>query len=123
VMSAGLISYPQGSWSVHLAPSWIIALWTLFAAQLNVAYGWLKTRLKLAALFGAIAGPLSFRAGVSLHAVRFEHGWLTVAVLAAGWACLLPTVVMLARRWDGIGADPQPMMPDATPILPARRSS
>lgn len=123
LLSAGLISYPHDSWFVHLAPYWIIALWALFAAQLNVTYGWLKKRLKLAVLFGAVAGPLSFRAGASLHAVRFDDGWLTVAALATGWACLLPIVVMLARRWDGIDADPQPMTPDATLILPAGRSS
>ena len=113
VRSAGLMSYPQESASLHLAPLWIIALWGLFAAQLNVAYGWLKTRLAVAALLGAVAGPLSFRAGASLHAVRFEQGWRTAGALAVGWAFLLPMAILLSRRWDGVAAEPQPMLSGA----------
>ena len=100
---AGVLAYPNELPGVQHAPYWIIALWALFAVQLNVAYGWLKQRLVLAALFGAIAGPLSFRAGAALHAVRIDNVWRTMPVLAIGWACLLPVAVLLSRRWNGIG--------------------
>jgi Protein of unknown function (DUF2878) len=99
---AGLLAYPNELPGLLHAPYWIVALWALFAIQLNVAYGWLKQRLALAALFGAIAGPASFRAGAALHALRIDNVWRTMPVLAIGWACLLPLAVLLSRRWNGI---------------------
>ena len=98
----GLLIYPNEPAGLSHAPYWIIALWALFAMQLNVAYGWLKQRLLLAAVFGAMAGPLSFRAGAALHALRIDNFWQTMPVLAIGWACLLPLAVLLSRRWNGV---------------------
>ena len=100
----GILGYPRGTDVRGLAPLWIVALWALFAAQFNTTYKWLKRRLLTAAVLGAIAGPLSFRAGAALGAVRFLHPRGSVAVVAVGWAVLLPIVVVLARRWDGVPA-------------------
>ena len=100
---AGLLSYSGGALAQDLAPYWIAALWALFAAQFNTTYNWLKPRIGVAALLGAFAGPLSFRAGATLGAVRFEKPWPATLALAIGWACLLPTLVLLSRRWDGVG--------------------
>jgi hypothetical protein len=98
----GLLEYP-GSQSVHgVAPYWLFALWGLFAAQFNTTYKWLKTRVAVAALLGAIAGPLSFRAGAALGALRFAKPGPAVVALALGWAVLLPLVTVLSRRWDGV---------------------
>jgi hypothetical protein len=99
---AGLLIYPHESQPLVHAPYWIIALWASFAMQLNVAYGWLKHRVWLAVLFGAIAGPVSFHAGAALHALRVDNPWRTMPALAIGWACLLPLAVVLARRWNGV---------------------
>ncbi len=100
----GLLAYP-GSTVVHdFAPPWILALWALFAAQFNTTYQWLKKRIALAALFGAVAGPVSFHAGAALGAVRFVEPWPAAAALAVGWAIMLPTICVLARRWDGVQA-------------------
>jgi hypothetical protein len=98
----GLLQYPGSPASVGLAPAWLLALWGLFAAQVNTTYRWLKPRIGLAALLGAIAGPLSFRAGAALGALRFAKPWPAAAALMIGWAVLLPLVVMLSRRWDGL---------------------
>ncbi len=73
----------------------------LLAAQINTTYGWLKRRVGAAVLLGAIAGPLSFRAGAALGALRFEKPWPAALALAAGWAVLLPLIMLLGRRWDG----------------------
>jgi hypothetical protein len=99
---SGLLVYPYGTVFHGLAPYWILALWALFAAQFNVTYGWLKPRMKIAALLGAVAGPLSFRAGVALGAVQFAKPWPAALALAAGWAVFLPVLIVLSRRWDGV---------------------
>jgi len=87
------------------APYWILALWALFAAQFNTTFGWLKQpaqRMLLASVLGAIAGPMSFRAGAALGAVRFAQPLLATIVLAIGWAILMPVLILLSRRWDGV---------------------
>jgi hypothetical protein len=102
LVAAGLLSYPHGAMFPGFAPLWIVALWGLFAAQLNTTYEWLQTRIKTAALLGAVAGPLSFHAGARLGALRFPGPWAATAILAVGWGCLLPLMVILARRWNGV---------------------
>jgi len=99
-----LLEYPSGMVVPGFAPYWIPALWLLFAAQVNTTYEWLKKRLWLASLLGAIAGPLSFRAGVSLGALRFVDPVVSLSALAVGWAVILPLIIRLSRRWNGVGA-------------------
>ncbi len=104
LVSAGLLTYPHGTLVEGSAPGWILALWLLFAAQFNTTYQWLKNRLVAAAILGAVAGPLTFRAGAALGALRFAKPWPAASALAIGWAVLLPLVVILSRRWDGVRA-------------------
>ncbi len=103
----GVLEYPSGMLAAGVAPYWIPALWALFAAQVNTSYGWLKPRILLASLVGAIAGPLSFRAGVGLGALRFVHPWPALIALAVGWSVLLPVTMLLSRRWDGVTGLPR----------------
>jgi len=101
-VATGLLVYPSGTVLPGAAPYWILALWALFAAQFNTAFGWLKQRMLLASVLGAIAGPMSFRAGAALGAVRFAHPLPATLVLAIGWAILMPVLILLSRRWDGV---------------------
>jgi len=101
-VETGLLAYPSGNLIPHAAPYWILALWGLFAAQFNASFGWLKPKLGLAALLGAVAGPMSFRAGAALGAVHFVHPLPAILLLAGGWGCLMPLLVLLSRRWDGV---------------------
>jgi hypothetical protein len=107
LVSAGLLAYPDSTQIPGIAPVWLLALWGLFAAQINTTYPWLKKRLWLAPLLGAIAGPLSFHAGAVLGAVHFVRPWPARAALAGGWAVLLPLVILLSRRWDGVQPTPR----------------
>lgn len=104
-VALGLLAYP--GMPVHgWAPVWLLALWGLFAAQANTTYQWLKKRRWLAALLGAIAGPVSFHAGSALGAVYFLKPWPAVAALTIGWAVLLPLLIVLGSRWDGVHGTP-----------------
>jgi len=102
VVSLGLLAYPTSTQIYGLAPLWLLALWGLFAAQVNTTYTWLKPRIALASLLGAIAGPLSFHGGAALGALQFAKPWPASVTLACGWAVLLPLVIVLSRRWDGV---------------------
>ncbi|KVM70745.1 hypothetical protein WJ59_09390 [Burkholderia gladioli] len=103
----GWLVYPGQPAGSLGAPAWIAALWAIFAIQLNVVFVRLRGRPWLAAMLGAVAGPLSFRAGAALGAVSFAPPAAAFAALAAGWAVLLPAAVQVARYLDGMAPLPR----------------
>jgi hypothetical protein len=106
LVSLGLLDYPSGMVFPGLTPDWLLGSWALFAAQFNTTYRWMKTRLWAASLLGAIAGPVTFHAGAALGALHFTKPVPAALALAAGWAVLLPGIVLLSRRWDGVRPPP-----------------
>jgi len=101
--SLGWIHFTSGMLVEGLAPPWILGLWALFATTLNVSLGWLKGRWLVAALMGAVAGPLSYWAGARLGAVELVAPVAALLALAIGWAVMTPLLLAAARRFDGIG--------------------
>jgi hypothetical protein len=83
-----------------VAPPWILALWALFAIALREPLRWLHRRLPLAALLGAVGGPLSYAGAERLGACRLVEPGIALVALALGWAVIMPLLLMLARRWD-----------------------
>lgn len=80
-------------------PAWVAALWLLFAATLESSLSWLADRPLTAAALGAVAGPLSFRAGVGLGAASYAGSPAAAcAVLAVLWAVALPGAFWVSRR-------------------------
>lgn len=98
----GHVAYPSGQPIVSLAPYWIVALWALLAIALNVTMRWLHGRLLLAAVLGAVLGPLSFSSGARLGGAQLLHPTEALVTLALVWAVLMPVLVMLATRFDGV---------------------
>lgn len=106
LVSTGLLVYPSGLIVPWLPPVWIIALWVLFATLLNLSLRWLRGRWALAAICGALGGPLAFYGGARLGGVAFADPLVALALIGAGWAVLTPLLVWLAARFDGQVADP-----------------
>ena len=77
-------------------------MWMLFATTLNVSLRWLRNRTALAVDLGAIAGPLSFYGGAQLGGVVFLDQRAGLIALSVGWAVMMPTLIILAARLDGI---------------------
>jgi len=103
VLAAGnIIHYPTGQLLPNMAPVWIMAVWALLATTLNVSLVFLRGRVWLAALFGAIGAPLSFMGGVRLHALQFPETNTALLVLAIGWAVLMPLLMYMSVRFDGV---------------------
>ncbi len=98
LVTLGLVEYGAGSPVPGIAPYWIVAMWVLFATTLNGALRWLRKSMLVAVLFGAIGGPLSFFAGQKAGAVVFPDPALSLFVIGAGWAVLLPLLVRFAAR-------------------------
>jgi hypothetical protein len=97
----GWFTYSSGTLIAGTAPHWMVALWMLFATTLNLSLAWLKRRLFVAALFGAIGGPLAYLGGEKLGALNFASPTAGLIALAIGWALLTPLLAMIAQRFDG----------------------
>jgi hypothetical protein len=97
---AGLLEYSSGTWMPGLAPYWIVAMWILFATTLNVGMRWLRRSTAIAAVAGAIGGPLAFFAGASIGAVELVSPVIALTAIGIGWAVMLPLLVKLAIRLD-----------------------
>lgn len=112
LLATGWISYPSGSWIPGLAPYWIIAIWLLFATTLNLSMGFLRGRHWLAALAGALGGPLSYMAGEKLGGIGLNNPEAAMIALAVGWGIIMPLISAMAVRWNGF--EPRPV-PDFVP--------
>ncbi|MDE2094486.1 MAG: DUF2878 domain-containing protein [Burkholderiales bacterium] len=104
----GFVAYPSGQPDPLLAPYWMVALWGLLAIALNVTMRWLKRRWWLAAVLGAVAGPASFASGVELGGARFIDATPALATMAVTWALLMPLLVWLGMRYDGVAVPQVP---------------
>lgn len=102
VAAQGRVAYPAGQPVAWLAPYWMVALWGELAIALNVTLRWLKGRPLLALGLGAVVGPLSFLGGVRLGGARFVDEPAALATLAAMWALLMPLVMWISDRLDGV---------------------
>ena len=111
LVAMGMTHYQYGQLVSGFAPHWIIALWALFAGTMNLSMRWLKQRLSVAAVFGAVGGPLAYYAGQKLGAVTFGHTQTTLIALAMGWGVFTPMLAYLSRKYDGFPSlDEQNMM-------------
>jgi hypothetical protein len=104
LVALGLLSYPTGNFAPGFAPYWIVAMWAVFATSLNLSLAWLEGRPWLAVLVGLVGGPLSYLAGERLGGVQMPDITLALGTQALGWAVLLPLLVKLATRLNGIRA-------------------
>ena len=95
LLNLGVFDFGEPRW---VLPGWLAMLWLLFASTLRQSLAWTASRLWLAALVGALGGPLSYYAGARLADVGLPYGlWPSLALLAILWALLLPALHRVAR--------------------------
>lgn len=97
----GLLNYSSGMLLSFVAPYWIIAMWALFSTTLNVSLNWMKGRMVLSALFGAIGGPLAYFAGYKMGAVELSDQLAALMALGVGWAIMMPLLMRFAEHFNG----------------------
>ncbi|HVO22472.1 MAG TPA: DUF2878 domain-containing protein [Candidatus Margulisiibacteriota bacterium] len=94
--SAGLYAFARTSAAPWLCPLWMMALWMIFATTLNASMSWLAGRYRLAAVLGAICGPVSYVAGARLGAIELPApAGLSLVGIAVVWACVMPSLMWL----------------------------
>ena len=111
--SSGLLRYSPAMPAVPLlgCPLWILALWIAFSTTVSRSLGWLRGRIGMAALLGAVGGPLAYwGAARGWGVVAFSTpAWEAVLALGAGWGMALGILVSIFTRWSaGVAADPAP---------------
>lgn len=92
----GLLRFNGWTLLAPLAPLWISALWVNFVLTLNHSMKWLRGRLVVAAVFGAIGGPLSYWAGVRLGAAQWvADPVFALSLIGIAWALVTPALISL----------------------------
>jgi len=112
VLFTGLVDYPGPGAQSMLVPSWIVAMWVLFATTINYGFSWLKRHWAIASIFGLLGGPMAFFAGSAAGAAEFSNPVIALAVIGVGWAILLPLLTLIADTIiDSTLLEPGPTRP------------
>lgn len=102
---------PETALSGWVVPPWIVTLWVAVGTALRSSLAWLGRDLRLAVLFGALGGPLSFWSGSRLGATILPLGPASFAALSVEYAVVLPLLLILSGR----RSRPQPTSVDGEP--------
>ena len=105
LVAAGWVTFPSGMVSELLAPYWIVTMWMLFATTINLSMKWMRGKPLLAAAFGFIGGPLAYYAGHKIGGITFVNEPAALAMLAIGWAVMMPILMRLGELLDGISPE------------------
>lgn len=97
MVAAGVFTPVQVLFPHPFSPPWMIGLWLNFAATLNVSLAWLQERYLLAALCGALGGPLAYYGGAKLGATASLPTTSGIFILALGWGIITPLLVWAAK--------------------------
>lgn len=80
-------------------PFWLLVIWAGLATTIHHSLAWLKNKLLLAAIFGAVGGPLAYWAGTRMGAASFNWSLTSsLLVLAAIWSLIFPTIMLFSRE-------------------------
>jgi Protein of unknown function (DUF2878) len=90
--------------SLPIAPFWMLGLWIAFATTLNHSLRWLMRRPLVAALGGAVFGPLAYLAGAKLGALSLPSPVTALPALAVLWAAAMSVFSLLMRPTLGAEA-------------------
>lgn len=96
LQAIGFFSFTSAGFPI---PLWLAVVWGALAALPHHSLAWMKKRILLSVLFGALGGPLAYYAGVRLGAATFHWPLLaSLALLAVVWAFLWTGVMAFAAR-------------------------
>ena len=105
LVAAGWVTFPSGMFSDVMAPYWIVTMWMLFGTTINMSMRWMRGRPFLASAFGLVGGPLAYVAGHKIGGIQFVDQAAAIAMLAVGWAVIMPLLMQLGERLDGVSPD------------------
>lgn len=81
----------------HNIPLWLVSLWFLFVTTLPGLGNIFSGRLGLAVLVGAVAGPLTYRAGEGFEVLFLNSEWV-LFIYSIFWAVFFGMSLILQRK-------------------------
>lgn len=84
--------------TISIIPVWLVSIWISFAfsmVKLGIRF---RPPLWLAALFGFIMGPLSYKSGEFFQVLQFSTS-ITFLIYAIFWAVSFPLIITLTKRY------------------------
>ncbi|KJS00927.1 MAG: hypothetical protein VR65_11050 [Desulfobulbaceae bacterium BRH_c16a] len=98
LQAAGVLALRGWGWPI---PIWLATIWLGLATLPHHSLWWMRSRLLVNILFGALGGPLAYWGGMRLGAASFPVSLeYSLLVLAVVWAVLWPLVMSFAV-WGG----------------------
>jgi len=98
-IARGTYRFTSGTLVDALPPPWLLGMWAQFATTFRFSLRRVITRPVLAALFGAVGGPIAFLAGERLGAVtRLPPLTLGLLRLSISWAIALVVLSVVVCR-------------------------
>ena len=97
LLNFDLIIYNDPGLPYPLTPILIVMLWMFFAMTLNHSLAWLRQKIYISILFGALGGPLAYIAGEKLGAITLLST-NSIIILSIGWAFITPVLLIIANR-------------------------
>lgn len=94
--AAGVLALSGWGWPI---PFWLATIWLGLATLPHHSLWWMRSRVFVNILFGAIGGPLAYWGGAKIGAASFPLPLdYSLFVLAVIWAVVWPLVMFLAER-------------------------
>lgn len=90
------------AWPQGLAPLWMLSLWAAFATTLNHSMRWLMARPAVAALAGAMGGPLAYLAGAKLGALTLVAPLASLTLIAVLWLLAMGALALVVPHAPGM---------------------
>jgi hypothetical protein len=100
LVAAGAFSPVPYLFPAPLSSLWMVMLWVNLATTLNLSMGWLRGRYALAAVFGAIGGPMAYYSGAKLGAMTRLPDPGGLLGIGIAWAIALPLLYRMAKLFD-----------------------
>jgi hypothetical protein len=97
LVASGAFSPIPYVFPVPFSSLWMVMLWVNLATTMNVSMGWLSGRYALAAVFGAIGGPMAYYSGAKLGAMTAMPGPAGLTAIGIAWAIALPLLYLIAN--------------------------
>ena len=84
-------------------PAWLVVLWLVFSLMLPYSLYWLRKKLTIAAIAGAIVGCFSYVLGHHLGALNLSDPlWLSSTMYFIVWGAFFPLALLLTRFFSQV---------------------
>ena len=98
LIAAGAFSPIPYLFPAPFSSLWMVMLWVNLASTINVSMAWLRGRIALGAIFGAIGGPMAYYSGAKLGAMTRLPDPAGLAGIGIAWAIAFPLLLVLNER-------------------------